>query len=158
MTTDINSATADDRRFIENLIPYYIYDMSEYMGWDPNSEGKYGGCDELLECWDNPGHFPYLIREEGKVAGFAMVRPCPEDSSQNDIEEFFILRKFKGQGIGRSSACLLFDRHPGPWLIRVLDENKGARAFWTKVISAYTRNEFSCGRSRSNLGISGGLM
>jgi predicted acetyltransferase len=143
MNADIRIASPSDKRLIENLIPYYIYDMSEYMGWDPDSKGNYSGCDELLECWEKPGHSPYLIRAEGKVAVFAMVRPYPDVLIRSEILEFFILRKFKGNGVGRGSACLMFERHPGPWLIRVLDENKGARSFWTKVIRAYTGNEFA---------------
>ena len=138
MEISVVTATQDDLAFIKNLVPYYIYDMSEYMGWDPDGEGRYDGCDELPDYWHKPDHHPYLIVAEGKVAGFAMVRPYPDEPTRSEIGEFFVLRKFRGHGVGRRSAYWLFDTHPGKWLVRVLEGNAGALDFWWKVLYGYT--------------------
>ena len=53
------------------------------------------------------------------------------------------MRRLKGRGVGAASAAWLFDSHPGKWLIRVLDDNTGARGFWSKVIAQYTGGCFS---------------
>lgn len=139
----LRNATEEDFKVIENLVAYYIYDMSEYMGWDPNAEGRYGGCDDLRDYWDKPDHHPYVITVDGKISGFAMVRPFPDEKDRTEIGEFFVLRKYKGRGVGITSAVWLFDAHPGPWLIRVLEDNTGACKFWEKVIKAYTKGHFS---------------
>ncbi len=116
--------------------------MSEYMGWDCNQQGRYDGVDDLADYWEKPGYCPYLIRVDGRIGGFAMVRPYPGEPARTEIGEFFILRKFHGQGIGRQCAFWLFDAHVGDWLIRVLDGNTGARAFWQRVIDQYTVGAF----------------
>ena len=130
-------ATQDDLTFVKNLVPYYVYDMSEYMGWDPNDEGRYDGCDDLPDYWRKPDHHPYLIQADGKVTGFALVRPYRGEPARNEIGEFFVLRKYRGHGVGRSSAYWLFDTHPGKWLVRVLESNAAALGFWQKVINDY---------------------
>ncbi len=141
-TTEVRIAPPEQKPFLLNLIPYYIYDMSEYMGWDPNRKGQFGGCDEFIQSWGKPGQVPYFIYEKDKVAGFAGVHPCPDEPERSEIQEFFILRRHKRQGVGTSAACLLFDRHPGPWLVRVMDENEGACRFWSRVIDDYTGGTF----------------
>jgi predicted acetyltransferase len=137
MQVTLMRATQDDLPFVKNLVPYYVYDISEYTGWDPDSSGQYGGCDDLADYWQKPAHHPYLITVAGKVAGFALVRPFPEEPTQTEVGEFFVLRKFRGRGVGRSSAYWLFDTHPGRWLVRVLNRNTGALGFWRRVIWDY---------------------
>ena len=138
MNVTVQTATATDFEFVRNLVPYYIYDMSEYMGWGPNPEGRYDGCDDLSDYWNKPDHCAHLIMVDLKVAGFAMVRPYPCDPARCEVGEFFVLRKFRGHGVGRKSAYFLFDAHPGRWLVRMLDGNAGALGFWESVIGAYS--------------------
>lgn len=143
MDVTVTSATDSDFDIVKNLVPYYIYDMAEYMGWDCNAEGRYDGCDDLPEYWEREDHRPYLIRADGRIAGFALVRPYPDAPDRMEIGEFFVSRTFKGRGVGRAAAVRLFDAFPGSWLVRALEDNVGARRFWEKVISEYTRGDFA---------------
>jgi predicted acetyltransferase len=138
MNIDIVEATAEDFRVVENLVPYYIYDMSEYMGWDCNTEGRWGGCDELPDYWKEGDHHPFMIKVDQKVAGFAMIRRYPDEPARYEVGEFFVARKFKGKQIGKRSAFWLFGAFPGKWIVRVLNDNTGARSFWDRVIHEYT--------------------
>jgi len=138
MEAQIEPAGESDYAIIKNLVPYYVYDMSEYMKWDCNPEGKWDGCDELPEYWERADHHPYLTRVGGHVAGFALVRPFPGEPGRTEIAEFFVARKFKRRGIGRESAFHLFDSFPGRWLVRVLEGNTGAKGFWDRVVREYT--------------------
>lgn len=131
-------ATDADLAVIKNLVPYYIYDMSEYLGWDCDPAGRYDGCDELPEYWEKPDHHPYLIQVDGRAAGFAMVRPYPVGPERIEVGEFFILRKYKRRGIGRRCSFQLFNTYSGKWLVRVLDQNTGALRFWERIITEYT--------------------
>lgn len=142
MNINVSPASDNEQTLVKNLVPFYVYDMSEYMGWDCNSEGRWDGCDELPEYWEQTDYFPYLIRVDSKLAGFALVRPYPKDPERFEIGEFFVARKFKGLGVGRTSAFQLFEKHPGKWIVRVLDGNHGARVFWAKVIKEFTSGEF----------------
>jgi len=120
-------AGESDFLYVKNLVPYYIYDMSQYLNWNPDSEGRYDGCDDLPEYWKNETWRPFLIKVDGTAGGFAMIRPYPDEPDIMDVGEFFILRKFTGQGVGRKSAFSLFDSFAGNWLVRVLNEIKNGR-------------------------------
>jgi len=137
----IEAATPADFPTVKNLVPYYIYDLSEHLGWSCNAEGRYDGCDDLPDYWEKEDHHPFLIRAGNEIAGFAMVRPYPDEPDRMEIGEFFVLRKFKRRGIGREAAYRLFDRFQGEWLVRVLDENTGALCFWEAVIDEYTQDD-----------------
>ena len=138
----LRTAGEHDLALVRNMVPYYIYDMSESMGWDCNGKGRYDGCDELPDYWTKEGHYAYVITVEGKTAGFALARPVPDEPERMEIGEFFVLRKFRGLGVGARVARELFDTFRGRWLVRVLDGNTPARAFWERVVSDYTNGDF----------------
>lgn len=58
------------------------------------------------------------------------------------MEEFFILRKYRGRSVGVWFARQLFARFPGIWEVGEIHENTGAQAFWRKVIGRYTGGRF----------------
>lgn len=82
--------------------------------------------------WTEAGRFPYLIREQGRTAGFALVRQLP-DSRAFEMAEFCVLPEFRGRGLGARAARALFAAHPGPWRIGVMADNAGALSFWRRV-------------------------
>jgi predicted acetyltransferase len=124
---------------LQNLAAFYVYDLSEFMGWDCPESGLFGARGE--DEWYGASFDHYLLRVGGRLAGFAIVERLSE--SDFDMAEFFILRKFRGQGVGRKVAESLFDRYPGRWRVRELSENTAAQAFWRRVIGAYTRGSFT---------------
>lgn len=124
------------RHILENLFPFYIYDMSEYMEWSPNEEGKFTFNPSNFDAyWQADDHIPYFIYVGAELAGFALVRRYPSDISSYDIEQFFVLRKFKGKGVGKQALTLIINSLPGKWQIRVLIENTGALNFWQSAVS-----------------------
>lgn len=127
---------ASDSTLVANLFPLYVYDMSEYMGWGPDEMGLYapGAAGYVAEYWQKDDHYPYLIKADGELAGFVLLRRFPEDPERYDIGQFFVLRKFKRQGIGKLAFEQAVSRFPGLWLTRVLNGNTGALEFWQSVI------------------------
>lgn len=129
---------AETTELIRNMFQYYIYDMSEYTKFSPNEDGTYIVDESIIQLnnyWTRPNHYPYLIKVDGEIAGFVLLREFPFSKGYNDIGQFFVLRKYKGMGVGREAFRLSVRMHPGKWITRVLPNNQGAYTFWRKVIS-----------------------
>ena len=105
--------------------------------------------------WGRPGKhvwpaawrgFPFLIRVDGRPAGFALVRRLSETPAIYDMGEFFVGRQQRRHGIGRRVATALFDRFAGHWEVREMPSNLTAQAFWRRIIADYTKGAFTDGR------------
>jgi len=139
---EIVPAGDEDLPTVQNLARLYVYDMSEFMGWPCPEGGSFGGCDEFLADWRDGRNSPYVIRVDGELAGFAGVKRDEGVSSECLVQEFFILRKFRRKGVGRSVATRLFDKSPGKWKVQQLVQNSPAIAFWREVVRDYTEGHY----------------
>ena len=143
MKIELVSVKKSERKVIDSLFQFYLYDMSEYMGWNVNSDGQFDVNLSILDnYWDRDDHFPFFIFCDVDLAGFSLLRHYPNDITYLDIGQFFILRKFKRKGIGREAFKLSVSKFPGKWLTRVLPENEGAVKFWLNVISDITKENY----------------
>lgn len=141
---EIIEAWTQDKPILSNLIELYLYDFSELMGWDVGDDGRFGD-DDLKGCWTEPWRHPFLVKVDDKLAGFAIADRrsyLSGDKNTMDMGEFFILRKYRRQGIGYLVARHIFDLFPGKWEVRQLAQNTDAQAFWRKVITRYTNSQF----------------
>jgi len=142
----LERATARDAPLLENLLELYIHDLSAVFALEVGPDGRFG-YPKLPLYWSEPERrFPFLIRSGGRVVGFALITrgsPGSDDPEVLDVAEFFILRRHRRSGAGRRAACLLWDRLPGRWIVRVSEGNRGALPFWEGVISEYTRGAVS---------------
>lgn len=152
MRLDVTPASDADYPIITNLARFYIYDMSEYGGWDFPADGLFDAEDQFANYWGRPGKrvwpqawhgFPFLIRVDGHPAGFALIKRISDAPPTFDMGEFFIARRYRGQGIGRRVARALFDQFPGRWEIREMPANKPAQAFWRRTIADYTGGAYT---------------
>ena len=123
---------------------FYIYDFSEYILCDVEADGLFSPYAQLEDYWQDTTHrFPYIIKKENNYAGFALVRLIGSPPHQHlSIAEFFIMRRYRREGLGRSIAIQLFDLHKGQWEIYQKESNKPARAFWLHTITGYTHGQF----------------
>ncbi len=148
MEVSLKEIRLESRHVLENLFPYYIYDMSEYMGWTPNESGLFTyNSDSFDVYWEKSDHVPYFIYFGEELAGFVLVRKYPENDSVYDIAQFFVLRKFKGKGVGKRSLELVVRLFPGKWQIRVLIENGGALNFWKSAVSNIVGDNYEQSKS-----------
>ncbi len=142
----LDEARSADAQLLANLLELYVHDLSEaFPAIELGADGRFG-YDPLPLYWSEPERrFPFLIRDDGRVAGFALAMrgsPVSDDPDVLDVAEFFVLRRYRRSGVGRRAAFLLFDRIPGHWIVRVAETNKGAIPFWTGVVSEYARGAF----------------
>jgi predicted acetyltransferase len=131
-----------DRDVLQAMGRFYVYDISEFTGWPCPPVGLYE-CADFGPYWSEPGAHCFFIEVAGERAGFVLIdRHGTLPRTEYNVAEFFVLRKFKGRGIGRIAATMIFDRFRGPWEVMQLLENSGAIAFWRKVIAAYTGGRY----------------
>ena len=133
-------APASEAPLVANLLELYQYDLSEIFQLDVGPGGRFG-YERLPLYWSESLHrFPFLIKLDGRVVGFALATlgsPASDDPRVFDVAEFFILRRYRHRGVGKRAAHLLWDQHPGRWFVRVYERNAGALIFWRQVISEY---------------------
>lgn len=129
MPVEVIEAVEDDRTVIRRLLQLYHYDFSEFDGSDVNSHGEYLHR-YLDEYWTDPDRRAFLFRIGGAWAGLALVFT----GEPRDMAEFFVLRKYRGHGVGAEAAASLFERYPGRWTVRQQLTNPAATAFWRKAI------------------------
>jgi len=143
MHIDILPAFLEDKIIIRNLLELCQHDYSEFNGEDVNEHGLFD-YPYLDNYWTEEARKPYLVHINGKLAGFVLVRQVEDVRGTwvNSISEFFILRKYRHQGVGKQVAFWIFNRHPGEWRVAQEKNNLSAQIFWYKIISKYTRGKF----------------
>ena len=119
-----------------HLIELYEYDFSEFENSDVNAYGLYG-YSYLDYYWTEKGRYAYFIKADGKLAGFAMV--CgycyvSKDRETRFLSEFFVMRKYRRQGVGKYAAGEVLKKHPGKWELTVHPNNRVSQKFWKAVI------------------------
>ncbi|GCE45857.1 putative acetyltransferase [Thermosporothrix hazakensis] len=140
MQVELQRASADQKIVLRHLMELCQYDYSEFDGEDVNEHGLFDYT-YLDHYWIEPGRYPFLIRVNGRLAGFVLVRRL-DGQPTHSIAEFFVLRKYRKQGIGRMVACRIFDEFPGRWKVKQEAGNLPAQAFWRKVIAEYTDGRY----------------
>jgi predicted acetyltransferase len=140
----ITPAGPDDRARLHALFQLYVYDFSEMLGFDVDEDGHFHSP-ALDRYWSDSRCHPFLVRADEKLAGFALVQQgsrLTSDESVRDMDQFFVMRKYRRHGIGARAAGWLFDRFRGRWEVREKRENVVGAAFWRRVIARYTNGQF----------------
>jgi len=120
----------------------YQYDFSEFDGQDLDEHGWFGYGD-LDYFWFEPTHAVFLITVDEKIAGFVLIdNEVVVTGNERSVTEFFIMRKYRRQGVGKQAAIEVFRRLPAKWEVRVIEQNSPARDFWHRVIAEYTQDKF----------------
>ncbi len=132
MTVSIRRAKGEDKAAIANLIQLYLHDLTEYMPFPVGSDGRfeYGFLERF---WRHP----YFIMCGQEIAGFALViDECPLTGQRPCwfMAEFFVLRAYRGRGIGKAAFDLALEAHPGAWHVAVPHANTAAQQFWPRTL------------------------
>ena len=120
MNISLEPVKIEEKEVLKNLGELYIYELTQHAPVDVNDLGLYDDLDDLdLYCTEENRH-PFFIRVDNKLAGFILVfdgRQIQEIESNYSIDEFFIMYKYKKQGIGKHCARCIFDKFKGKWQI-----------------------------------------
>jgi predicted acetyltransferase len=139
MAVTVTQAFREQAPILLNLMQFYMHDFSAFfVGTDRRDvepDGRYADY-ALDDYWTQPNWSAFLIHCDGALAGFALINDQAHSGQAIDrsVAEFCVLRKYRGQGVGRIAAEALFSRHPGSWEVAVMRKNLAAAAFWRGTI------------------------
>jgi len=144
MQTVLHPAGITDTPLLANLVQLYLYDASILLELDVDERGifVYAGVDaaSLLAR-----KLALLIYTRQRLVGFALVDKASRIHQPFDghsITDFFVLRRYRRQGIGRCAATQIFNTLPGRWEIASAAANVPAQTFWRSVIDHYTGGHY----------------
>ncbi len=147
----LRPASPNERRALENLVQLYCHDWSELVPLDVGDDGRFEAI-AIEPWWSDDWRHPCLVRVAGSLAGFAIIQERSRLTGASgvfDMAEFFVMRRYRRQGVGYAAAFAAFDRFKGPWEIRQRDKNPAATAFWRRVIADYTGGRYEESRPAS---------
>lgn len=139
MTVMVTEASAADEPVLQHMVQLYTHDFSElWAGTDRGDllpDGRFAAY-ALEEYWTRPAWRAMLLWCNGRLAGFALVNDGGHSGEPTDcnMAEFFVLRKYRRQGVGRLAAEAIFSQMPGRWEVAVARKNTDALAFWRRTI------------------------
>ena len=124
---------------LRNLFELYLHDMAEWFEFDTTQEGNFA-YPTKQEIWDK-GIDVHLLYSGEIPVGFGLVGSAEEfggEPASKDMDEFFVVRRYRRSGIGRDFANELWSKYPGRWLVRVFQKNLPAIPFWRGSIATLT--------------------
>ena len=133
-----------EKSVLRQLFELYAYDFSEFDDADTNEYG-YFGYRYLDHYWTEDARYPFFIRVNGILAGFVLISDFAYILSSGEaksVTEFFVMRKYRRKGIGKSVAFQVFDKFPGKWEVIQHGENEPSKIFWEEVIREYNQGYF----------------
>ena len=144
MNIIIEPVKKEEKEILKNLLEKYGYEFSQYNNLDVNELGLYGY--DYLDCyWYDKNRYPFFIKVNSKIAGFIMVNDYPELKRiplDYAISEFFILFKYRQNGIGKYCVKYILDKFKGKWQLKYHPKNEISKKFWIKTINEYTKGKY----------------
>jgi predicted acetyltransferase len=137
-----------DRDWIEEIYGEYLADLTaDITGVFPSLATTGQSVSEIIQGWfHDDRQTAFVILRENEPTGFAVVQrvhTVPDDNLRHyRLSEFFIRRPFRGKGVGRGAAMILFARYAGEWTIAEQSRNADAIRFWRRVVSEFTHGKF----------------
>jgi predicted acetyltransferase len=141
MTLEIRKALPEDFPALQQMLELYQYEMSNIWLQDADTEAKYG---YNLERHKQDERFhAHVALTNSQYAGFALVAPAVVTRNEGAwMEQFFVLKRYRREGLGRALALHALQCHPGPWEVGQITANTIAQAFWCEVIGTHTRGDY----------------
>lgn len=132
MPVTVELATSDETEVLLSLWQFYMQDLAQFRNSVVQTDGRFRD-DRLRTYLAYEEHWPFLIRSQGEIVGFALVRKSKPGTYV--IGEFFIKSEFRRTGVGESAVFEIVQKFAGSWEIPFQNENSKGAAFWRKTIS-----------------------
>lgn len=134
-------ASPAERLPIRRMLELYQHDLSDIWDQDLDCHGEYGYA--LDRFWQTEGCHPFVATADDNYAGFALVDQAVRIGTEGYwMDQFFVLKKYRRQGVGQLLANSVFATLRGRWEVGQMPQNHAAQTFWRKVIGEYTGGRF----------------
>lgn len=146
MRVELEQAGIDKKDMLRQLMNYYIYDFSTYLDFEIDEHtGMFAPYPNYDKLWEEEHNYTsYLFKVEARIAGFAIVETLGgKREAEYYMTEFFVLRKYRKLGVGKTAAIQLFNQYKGRWLISQISTNLPAQNFWRTIIGEYTNGKYA---------------
>lgn len=149
MPLRIEPAQDSDRETIGGLLQFYLHDLSEFSGEEPEVDLLFP-CPEWVNLpFDDRNHLK-LVTLRGRPAGFARIVIGGNSPIKPQLTDLFLLRCYRQLGIGEEVLTKLLEELEGSWTIEVTDINHSAQEFFRVVLKrAYGKKLFEFNRPGS---------
>jgi predicted acetyltransferase len=139
----ITSVAKSEKEILGNLLQKYLFESSEYDGSEVNDLGLYE-YPYFENYWTEKNRWAYLIKVNGKLAGLIMINNHPEVEQKTDysLAEFFVLPKYRCQGVGTGAAKCIFGHFQGRWQLKYHPHNLVAKNFWLQTVKKYAKGKY----------------
>lgn len=139
---EIRIASPTDRLPIQRMLELYQHDLSDIWDQDLDCHGEFGYA--LDRYWGTTGFHPFVATVHGRYAGFALANRAVRIGTDGYwMDQFFVLKKYRRQGVGQLLARSVFAALPARWEVGQMPQNHAAQTFWRKVIVEYTSSRFT---------------
>ena len=138
MEIEIKLAKYDEKPLLKKMLELHLYDMSVFDDYDLSKFGEYG-YRYLDLYWTETERFPFILRVNQKLAGFALINKIAHVGRvDRAVAEFFILKKYRRRGIGKKFAFEIFQQFSGRWEVCTSANNIVAKKFWQNTIEQFS--------------------
>lgn len=137
MTIELKLCKKADKKILAGLCQFYYYDLDFHskLANIHYADGQYDEMAYFDYYWTEKNRRPYLIYNNSIPVGFALVHDITVNPKADwKMAEFFIMARYRHQGIGKHAVQWLFNKHHGLWEISVLKDNQAALEFWHKCL------------------------
>jgi predicted acetyltransferase/DNA-binding MarR family transcriptional regulator len=129
----LHRAGPHEKALIWRLLQLYLDELSVPLRNALNDDGEYD-YPAFDRYWEQEVHAAYLFQVERRPAGFALVRQLDDRPAWHGLDEFCVLRAYRGRGVGAALAGQVLRAHPGRWSVAHLPQNLSAIRFWDRVL------------------------
>jgi predicted acetyltransferase len=139
---EFRTARTEEFPAVGRMLELYQYELSDIWDQELDACGEYGY--DLTRHREGQRFFAHVATVNDHYAGFALVAPAKVTRKDGFwMEQFFVLKKYRRQAVGRALVRHVLHCHPGPWEVGQLPRNLSAQAFWRNVIGSLTSGAFT---------------
>lgn len=135
MTVSLNPISKDEKHILQNLYSLYLHDLSEFTeSLNISADGLFE-FDSFELIWEKEGITPYFLKKDEVISGFLLLleRPFLKKDYDFSINDIFILKKYRRNGIAKALLKELFNQKRGKYFVVELAKNKSAVSFWKNL-------------------------
>jgi predicted acetyltransferase len=132
MDYSIRLAQIGEKKIIFALLQSYLQELSHFPGehLDYKDENGIYLYPYLDAYWQEKERYPYLLYDNEKTAGFALVR---KDGDHWEMAEFYVKPLFRRRGLAAACSADICLRHTGMWKISFNKQNPPGWSLWQKL-------------------------